>query len=102
MPSKHNADPKALVKEVEARGIGNNHPTVKPVDLMKYLIKLVAPKGSHILDPFMGSGTTGMACKELGMDFTGIDLDKSYCEIAKRRIDASKADQFERLFNDNS
>jgi DNA modification methylase len=67
----------------------NTHPTVKPVDLMKYLIKLVAPQGSHILDPFAGSGTTGMACKELGYTFTGIEMDKNYCEIAKRRISAS-------------
>ena len=79
--------------------VGNNHPTVKPVALMKYLIKLVAPKGAHILDPFMGSGTTGMAAKELGITFTGIEMDKSYCDIAKRRIDASKADQFEKLFD---
>jgi site-specific DNA-methyltransferase (adenine-specific) len=88
--------------KLEARGVANNHPTVKPIALMKYLIKLVAPKGSHILDPFAGSGTTGMACKELGMKFTGIDLDKNYCKIAKRRIEATKTDPFERLFNDNS
>ena len=80
--------------------VGNNHPTVKPVALMKYLIKLVAPNGSHIIDPFMGSGTTGMAAKELGITFTGIEMDKNYCDIAKRRIDASKADQFEKLFDD--
>ena len=82
------------------KSVGNNHPTVKPVELMKYLIKLVAPKGSHIIDPFMGSGTTGMAAKELGITFTGIEMDKNYCEIAKRRIGASKADQFEKLFDD--
>ena len=66
---------------------------------MKYLIKLVAPKGSHILDPFAGSGTTGMACKELGMKFTGIEMDKSYCEIAKRRIEATKTDPKHTLFS---
>ena len=82
------------------KAVGNNHPTVKPVALMKYLIKLVAPQGSHIIDPFMGSGTTGMAAKELGITFTGIEMDKNYCDIAKRRIDASKADQFEKLFDD--
>ena len=64
----------------------NNHPTVKPVDLMKYLVRLVAPQGSHILDPFMGSGSTGMACKELGYKFTGIEMDKGYCDIAEQRI----------------
>jgi site-specific DNA-methyltransferase (adenine-specific) len=87
-------------KRQQANSVGNNHPTVKPVALMKYLIKLVAPQGSHIIDPFMGSGTTGMAAKELGITFTGIEMDKNYCDIAKRRIDASKADQFEKLFDD--
>ena len=87
-------------KRQQANSVGNNHPTVKPVALMKYLIKLVAPQGSHIIDPFMGSGTTGMAAKELGITFTGIEMDKNYCDIAKTRIDASKADQFEKLFDD--
>ena len=87
-------------KVAERMNVGNNHPTVKPVALMKYLIKLVAPNGSHILDPFMGSGSTGMAAKELGITFTGIEMDKSYCDIAKRRIDASKADQFNKLFDE--
>ena len=88
MPSKHNADPKAQVKEVEARGIGNNHPTVKPVALMKYLIKLVTPPNSIVLDPFMGSGSTGMAAEELGHEFIGIELDANYCDIASKRITA--------------
>ena len=76
----------------------NNHPTVKPVELMKYLAKLVAPQGAHIIDPFAGSGSTGMACKELGMRFTGIELDKGYCEIAERRIAATQEDKAETLF----
>jgi site-specific DNA-methyltransferase (adenine-specific) len=66
--------------------VGNNHPTVKPVELMKYLIKLVTPTNSHVLDPFCGSGSTGMAAVELGHTFTGIELDADYVEIAKRRI----------------
>lgn len=78
----------------------NNHPTVKPVALMRYLIKLVTPPGSHILDPFSGSGSTGMACKELGRQFTGIDLDENYCEIAKRRISATQEDKTETLFEE--
>ena len=89
----HPTDPKLT------KSVGNNHPTVKPVTLMKYLIKLVAPKGAHIVDPFCGSGSTGMAAKELGYKFTGIEMDKSYCEIAKKRISVCKADQFEKLFN---
>ena len=94
-------DPKkaSFVEKRQPTMVGNNHPTVKPVTLMKYLIKLVAPKGAHIVDPFCGSGSTGMAAKELGYKFTGIEMDKSYCKIAKKRISGCKADQFEKLFN---
>ena len=66
--------------------VGNNHPTVKPVALMRYLIQLVTPAGSRVLDPFMGSGSTGMAAVELGHRFVGIDLDANYVSIANRRI----------------
>lgn len=68
--------------------VGNNHPTVKPVALMAYLIKLVTPPNGHVLDPFCGSGSTGMAAKELGFEFTGIELDPDYCKIAEKRIEA--------------
>lgn len=70
------------------KGVNNNHPTVKPVELMKYLVKLVTPKGGTVLDPFNGSGSTGMACVELGYNYVGIELDNSYVEISKKRIDA--------------
>jgi DNA modification methylase len=80
------------------KAVGNNHPTVKPVALMRYLIKLVTAQGSHIIDPFSGSGTTGMACRELARTFTGIDLDPHYCEIARRRIAATQEDKSETLF----
>jgi DNA modification methylase len=66
----------------------NNHPTVKPQELMKYLIRLVTPEGGTVLDPFMGSGSTGMAAKDLGLGFIGIDLDPDYIDIAKKRIEA--------------
>jgi site-specific DNA-methyltransferase (adenine-specific) len=66
----------------------NNHPTVKPIKLMKYLCTLVTPKQGTILDPFMGSGSTGIAAKELGFSFIGIELNKEYYEIAKSRINA--------------
>jgi site-specific DNA-methyltransferase (adenine-specific) len=88
MPSKNNADPQAQVAQVEsksARG-SNNHPTVKPVMLMRYLIQLVTPPDSHIVDPFAGSGTTGMAATELGHRFTGIEQDANYVDIARKRI----------------
>ena len=66
----------------------NNHPTVKPVALMKYLITLITPKGGKVLDPFNGSGSTGMACVELGYEYTGCELDPDYIEISKVRIEA--------------
>ena len=66
----------------------NNHPTVKPVALMKYLVTLVTPKGGKVLDPFNGSGSTGMAVKEFGGEYVGIDLNKDYIRIAKKRIKA--------------
>jgi site-specific DNA-methyltransferase (adenine-specific) len=66
--------------------VSNNHPTVKPIELMKYLIKLVTPPNGHILDPFNGSGSTGCAAVELGFDYTGIELDPNYVEIANKRI----------------
>lgn len=67
---------------------GNNHPTVKPVELMKYLIKLITPPGGTVLDPFNGSGSTGMAAVSLGFKYIGCELDTNYVEISKRRIDA--------------
>ena len=71
----------------------NIHPTVKPTTLMQYLVKLVAPKGATILDPFMGSGSTGKAVmyenkeRDAGYKFIGIEIDKEYYEIAKKRIE---------------
>jgi site-specific DNA-methyltransferase (adenine-specific) len=67
----------------------NTHPTVKPVELMKYLCRLVTPKGGVVLDPFMGSGSTGMAAKDEGFDFIGIEKEKEYFEIAEARIKVS-------------
>lgn len=65
----------------------NNHPTVKPIALMEYLIKLVTPQGGTVLEPFMGSGSTGIAAKNLGMSFIGIEKEEEYMEIAKQRIE---------------
>ena len=67
---------------------GNNHPTVKPVELMKYLVKLITPAGGTVLDPFNGSGSTGMAATELGFDYIGCELDPEYVKISERRIAA--------------
>jgi site-specific DNA-methyltransferase (adenine-specific) len=65
----------------------NIHPTVKPTELMKYLVRLVTPKNGVVLDPFMGSGSTGKACGFEGFRFVGIEMSKEYFEIAKVRID---------------
>ncbi len=70
------------------RSCFNNHPTVKPVALMRYLIQLVAPDNSVVLDPFTGSGSTGMAAVELGHTFIGCELDPNYVDIATKRITA--------------
>jgi len=69
------------------RDDGNNHPTVKPVDLMRYLVTLVCREGGTVLDPFMGSGTTGIACIRTGRKFIGIERDARYFEIAKQRLE---------------
>ena len=63
------------------------HPTQKPVALMEYLIKTYTNEGETVLDFAMGSGTTGVACKNLNRNFIGIELDKDYFEMAKKRID---------------
>jgi site-specific DNA-methyltransferase (adenine-specific) len=74
---------KASKKE---RGEGNNHPTVKPVSLIKYLVTLVTPPDGVCLDPFMGSGTTAVACIKTNRDFIGFELDPTYYAIAEERI----------------
>lgn len=66
----------------------NHHPTVKPLALMRYLCRLVTPPGGTVLDPFMGSGSTGKAAILEGFNFIGIELEKDYVEIAERRIDS--------------
>lgn len=68
------------------RGTGNDHPTVKPTELMRYLCRLVTPTGGIVLDPFMGSGSTGKAAALEGFRFIGIERDEAYLEIARTRI----------------
>jgi DNA modification methylase len=67
----------------------NIHPTVKPTDLMRYLCRLVTPPGGVVLDPFMGSGSTGKAAILEGFQFVGIEREAEYCEIAKARIESA-------------
>lgn len=72
----------------------NIHPTVKPVALMEYLCRLITPPGGVVLDPFMGSGTTGIAATKEGFNFIGIEKSDEYLPIAKARIEhALRGDQ---------
>lgn len=66
---------------------GKLHPTQKPVSLLEYLIKTYTNEGETVLDNCMGSGSTGVACKNVGRDFIGIELDEKYFQIAKERIE---------------
>ena len=69
-----------------AEAVRNHHPTVKPTELMRYLIRLITPPGGTVLDPFMGSGSTGKAAMLEGATFRGCDLDPAYLTIAEARI----------------
>ena len=66
--------------------VKNNHPTVKPVALMRYLCRLITPKGGTVLDPFAGSGSTGIAAELENFNFIGIEISEEYCKIAEARI----------------
>jgi DNA modification methylase len=79
--------------EVTAAPQQNHHPTVKPVALMRWLVRLVTPPGGVVLDPFMGSGSTGIACVLEGFDFVGIERELEYLEIARARIAAAEGSQ---------
>jgi site-specific DNA-methyltransferase (adenine-specific) len=68
------------------RGEGNTHPTVKPTDLMSYLCRLVTPPGGLVLDPFMGSGSTGEGALREGFTFIGCELDPEYIGVARARM----------------
>lgn len=71
------------------RGEGNGHPTVKPLKLCQWLVRLICPPNGVVLDPFMGSGSIGCAARLEGFQFVGIEQDESYCEIAERRLSQS-------------
>jgi len=79
--------PKTSKKDRNEGVDGNVHPTVKPTDLMLYLIRLVTPKGGTTLDPFMGSGSSGKAAVRGGFDFVGVEREEEYFQIAQARID---------------
>jgi site-specific DNA-methyltransferase (adenine-specific) len=72
---------------------GAHHPTMKPLELMKWCLEMFTTGGDSVLDPFMGSGTTLVAAKQLGLEAVGIDIHEKYCEIARKRLEQ------ESLFN---
>jgi len=83
--------------ESNQHGNKNNHPTVKPTALMRYLCKLVTPPNGIILDPFFGSGSTGKAAKLEHFNYIGIEREADYCEIARRRIAAAKEEPVKKV-----
>ena len=78
--------PRSIQKFSTDKAKGSLHPTQKPVALIEYLIKTYTNEEETVLDNCMGSGTTGVACKNLNRKFIGIELDDTYYEIAKNRI----------------
>lgn len=78
--------------------VDNDHPTVKPLELMKWLIRLITPSEGIVVDPFCGSGTTLIAAYEQDFNFIGIDRDERAVEIAKKRLEYHRKDRQERLF----
>jgi site-specific DNA-methyltransferase (adenine-specific) len=120
LPDAHNLSSNACArcgKRVKANGSGdrcqcgpdritvklpralNHHPTVKPLALMRWLVRLVTPPGGTVLDPFCGSGTTGCACALEGFSFVGIEQDAGYCEIARKRIGHAETSTAEPLWD---
>ena len=75
----------ATMEKFDTKG-KNNHPTVKPIKLMEYLVRLVTPKEGIVLEPFAGSGTTLIACKQQGFNYIGIEREQEYCDIAEARL----------------
>ena len=107
--------PRAIAQEAanshDASNVGNvirskrvgstskNHPTEKPVDLMQQILCVVVPEGGTVVDPFMGSGSTGVACVRNGVNFLGCDIDSNYIGVAKRRITGAGMPLFDRDFD---
>lgn len=90
-PGPQFAHGNTLRKVENTETAGNTHPTVKPTELMAYLLRLVTPAGGTALDPFMGSGSTGKAAMREGFRFIGCELDEKYMAIAKARIEHERS-----------
>ena len=84
--------PRLNENEKHSTTYNNSHPTIKPTDLMRYLCRLITPKNGTVLDPFMGSGSTGKAAMLEEFNFIGIELNEEYLEIAEKRIKKAKDD----------
>ena len=84
--------PRSIITFASDKQTSHLHPTQKPVALCEYLIKTYTNEGMTVLDNCMGSGSTGVACKNLGRNFIGIELDEKYFNIAKRRINDEQMD----------
>lgn len=97
---KYNKLPKEYKRHFEE--FKNRHPTVKSLGIMEYLIKLVSKEGSTILDPFLGSGTTAIACIKTNRKYIGIEKESDYIKIAEARINAWKEKTEEKITNDRS
>ena len=82
--------PKSVIRSRRLPADCLTHPNEKPVDLMAALIEAVTDPGDTVLDPFMGSGTTGVACVQTGRNFIGIEIDPGYVEIARARIEKAQ------------
>jgi site-specific DNA-methyltransferase (adenine-specific) len=78
------------IMQYKMHNVGNLHPTQKPLELIQKIVKTYTHEGETVLDFTMGSGTTGVACKNLNRNFIGIELDENYFNIAKKRIEESK------------
>jgi len=83
------AKPGEKEKNFGVEDTGNTHPTIKPISLCSYLLKLTNPPLGKVIDLFSGSGTVGMACAENNMQYCGIEIEKEYYQIARRRIMAA-------------
>ncbi len=86
-------NPGSFQSEGTKKSAKNNHPTVKPIALMRYLCRLVTPAGGRVLDPFLGSGTTGIAAVQEGYKFVGIEREAEYVAIARQRVLKSESDR---------
>lgn len=89
-PEYHNRSISNVVKAKRVSAAEREHQTQKPVDLIEQLISVVTPDGGKVLDPFMGSGTTGVACANTGREFVGYEMSPDYFTIAQRRIEAAQ------------